>query len=361
MKVFYLTLISTFIISLIARIIEDKNKRPNLFFSIIVIVILSLVAGLRWGIGDTSNYVHLYSLIGPDYDVFNGGYEPGFIIFLSLLKSISKDPQFLLLATSLIIHISNIWFIRKYSKDSYFELGVLMYISSGYYLTTMNGMRQCLVAAILFAATSFIINGNFKLYLSTCLLMSTFHSSALIMIPVYFIARQEAWSKNIYRVIVLFIIGMFLYDPMIDIIFNLLKGSRYEEYSSFNEGGANILRVVVQFVPVFLAYIKRDILKEKWPNSNIFINISLVNVIIMGFSLYNWIFARFNVYTQLYTFILLPYILKHCFPNIREKRLVYFCFIVCYFIFFIYEYKISSAVVYKSNFSISQYFYYMIE
>lgn len=357
MKVFYLVLISTFIISLIARIVEDRKKRPNLFFSLIVIAIIALVAGLRWGIGDTGDYVHLYGLIGPDYKIFNGGYEPGFILFLMLLKSITEDPQFLILVTSLIINILNIWTIRKYSKDSYFELAVFMYIASGYYLVTMNGMRQCLAVSAMFAATELIIRGKFKRYLILSLVMAMIHNSALIMIPMYFVVRQEAWSKNIYRLLILFIIGLAFYEPLMQLVFTLLGDSKYAGYSSFNEGGANVLRVIVHGVPIFLAYIKRDILKEKLENGNVLVNMCLINFMIMGFSLFNWIFARFALYTQLYSFILLPYIIKHCFPNSKEKRLVYFGFIICFFIFFIYEYQISMHISYQSKIDLSNLFY----
>lgn len=68
-------------------------------------------------------------------------------------------------------------------------------------------------------------------------------------------------------------------------------------------------------------------------------------------------FARFALYTQLYSFILLPYIIKHCFPNSKEKRLVYFGFIICFFIFFIYEYQISMHISYQSKIDLSNLFY----
>ena len=348
MKAFYLVLISTFIISLIARIVEDRKKRPNLFFSLIVIAIIALVAGLRWGIGDTGDYVHLYGLIGPDYKIFNSGYEPGFILFLMLLKSITEEPQFLILVTSLIINILNIWTIRKYSKDSYFELAVFMYIASGYYLVTMNGMRQCLAVSAMFAATELIIRGKFKRYLILSLFMAMIHNSALIMIPMYFVVRQEAWSKNIYRLLILFIIGLAFYEPLMQLVFTLLGDSKYAGYSSFNEGGANNLNLDRK--------LSSD-LKEKLENGNVLVNMCLINFMIMGFSLFNWIFARFALYTQLYSFILLPYIIKHCFPNSKEKRLVYFGFIICFFIFFIYEYQISMHISYQSKIDLSNLFY----
>ena len=215
MTVFYLALILGYIISLLARINPDKNGGPSLFFSIILITFLAVISGLRNGIGDTYMYCHLYGLIGPGYDS-NGGYEPGFIFILKILKSISEDPQLMIFTLGVVTTVINVWIIRQYSKC--FELAVLMYIASGFYLVTMNGIRQCLAGAILFAATTFIIKGKFKSYLFVTLLMYTIHNSALVMIPVYFIARMAPWSKNIYRVLILFLIGMLFYEPLMNIV-----------------------------------------------------------------------------------------------------------------------------------------------
>ena len=355
MTPFYLTLFSTYVLSLLARITKKKNEYPNLYFSILVIVIMCLFSGLRNGIGDTPAYVHLYSLIGPGYDS-KGGYEEGFILFLKILKNISSDPQFMIFVTGVITTALNLWTIRRYCNNSYYEVAVFSYIASGYFLTTMNGIRQSLAASIIFAGTFLIIKGKFILYLILCILMMQVHNSAFVLIPCYFIARTEAWSKRIYILIILFIIGMFLYDPLMSVVFGALGDSKFAEYQNFNEGGANIIRVAVFFAPVILSFIKKDILKIKWPEGNIFINLSLISFLIMGFSLYNWIFARFTIYFMPYTFVLLGYIIKNAFEN-SERRLVYYGFMVCYFIFFIYEYKISMGMVYTTDFNFKEFFY----
>lgn len=358
MKIIYLMMIPTFIIAYMARILtnKEKNKKPNILLSIILISIFVLVAGLRSGLGDTWAYAYTYTHIGPETDIFKSSYEAGFILFLLFLKRFSNDPQFMIFVTAAITNILNIWLIRKYSEDSYFELSIFMYIAAGTYVVTMNGIRQCLVASLIFAGTIFIIKRKFISYCITIILLSTIHSSALIMIVIYFIAIKEAWSKDIIKIIIIFLIGMILYEPLMNVIFGILGNTKFGQYKDFNEGGANILRIAVSGVPVCLAFIKRDILKDKWENSNIFINIALVNFIIMSFSYFNWIFARFNIYTQIYSIVLLPYIIKNCFQNRKEKRLIYYGFIVAYFVYFWYDTTVGT-ISYKSNFNILNLFY----
>jgi transmembrane protein EpsG len=344
--VFYVQTIIVYIFSLYARLSLNRNRVIRFACISFVIVVLVLVSGLRSGIGDTGDYVHLYKLIGPEY-VSSGGYEPGFILFFRVLKIISDNPQFMIFVTSVIINVAIIWAISKY--PGYFELSTFLYITSGYYLVTMNGIRQSIAAAVLFACTHFIIKGKFKSFTAAVLLASTFHTSAVILIPVYFVARNEAWSKKICKYIIVLLIALIFFQPIMDYVFTLLGDSKYGAYKDFNEGGANIIRVAIYAVPVFLSYIKRRQIKEQWPESDVFVNITLLNFLIMCFSLYNWIFARFTIYFQLYGIVLLAYIIKSI-PRREEKNFLYYGLVTCYFIFFYYEHVITLNIVYRSNY-----------
>lgn len=353
MWIFYLTIIITFILAIVAIILKGKKQRANLLITILIMSIFTLVSGLRSGIGDTYAYVYIYNIIGNDYDIMRSAYEPGFIMFLMLLKNISNNPQLMILVTSLIVNVFNIWVIRKYSENC-FEMSVFLYMVS-YYIVTMNGIRQALVASIIFLCTPLIVKRKFKTYALIMIILSTFHVSCLIMIPIYFISIREMWSRGVWMTIIIFLISMVFYDPVINLIFEILGNAKYAEYKDFNEGGANILRIAVYFIPVILSYLKREELKE-WKYCNIFINMTLINFIIMGFSYYNWIFARFNIYTELYVIIALPYIIKKCFNNSKEKRVLYYSLIVLYLIFFIYDCKVS-GIYYTTKFNSVNFFY----
>lgn len=346
MKVFYITLIVTFILAIMARLLRNNKGKPNLLFFLVIVGIIVAVAGLRDNIGDTGMYKELYRNVIKG-NVPEGSYEAGFVFFLTILTKISIDPQFMIFVTSFITQGLNLWTLRSYA--SLFELQVYMYITSGYFLTLMNGVRQGLAASVMFANTKFILDNNFKMYLFMTLLISTVHSSALIMIPVYFIVKNEAWSKRIKKIIIASCICMLIGQPFIEWLLNSLEGTRYGGYESFDEGGSSIFRTIIAAVPVVLAYLGRDKLKKEWPESYVFVNMSIINLIIMSFSLFNWIFARFSYYFQPYTFVLLPYTVKTLF-NKKEKDLVYYLFIICYFGFMYMEYVVSMGIQYKSNF-----------
>lgn len=329
MKVIHATIFVVFIFSLMANMSKQKGNKPNIIFVLIIILILGLVSGLRTVMGDTGAYKHSYELVGSgQYNANEGeGYEAGWIKFYEYLNSISKDPQFMLLVTSFIVVTFSILTLRKYS--SFFELETYLYITSGTYIVSMNGIRQSVVAAILFWYVKFIIDGKFIPYCIVSLLLMNFHKSAFIMIPVYFIVRLEAWEQKTNKIMAIGIVFVLLYGKLQPLLTSLMQDSSYGGYMYATEGGANIIRTLIAAVPVVLSYVYRKDIKENWNNGNVFINMSIVNLIFMALATYNWIFARFNMYFTLYNVVLIPYIIK-CIPNVKEKRLIYYTAVICY-------------------------------
>lgn len=355
MVVFYATLILTYISYFLARIAYEKRYRViAIMFSIIVAIVLIFVSGMRNGIGDTGMYMHSYRMLAQNPAIPRDGKDLGFTMISLLLIPISSNPQILVFVVALITNLFNVISFNKYK--SYLELQVYMYITSGYYIITMNGMRQCLAAALLFMCLPLIIKGKFKAYCILVIIISMFHGSALMLIPIYFIVREEAWSK---KMIIFMIFGMacvLLYDVVSPIFFKALESTQYAEYSDYDGGGSSFMRVVVNAVPVILAYLKRKELKILWPESNIFVNMSIINTMFVAAGMFNWIFNRFTLYLQLYNFVLIPFIIKNCF-NGKERRLIYIAFLACYFIFFYYEQVIGMNMSYPTNFNLMEFIF----
>lgn len=352
MTVFYGTLFSTFLFGLCSRFKGEKLKVNRYLFVFIIISIFILVSGLRANIGDTYAYIEGYEKLASFSGFTEDAKDKGFTIFQLFLYKISQDPQFMIFVTSFITQFCILYTLYKYR--SYYELEVFMYITCGVFLVTMNGIRQAIVGAILFFCTKLIIDGKFVLYSIITVILSTMHASALIMIPVYFIARQKAWEKNTFIIIGVSLIGFIFFYEIMPAFFDALENTNYAQYESFMDEdgvGSSFMRVLVNAVPVVLSYMYRDTLKKVWPDSDIFVNMSLINLIFTVFGLYNWIFVRFQLYFQYYNIVLIPYIIKNCIKDRSMRDLIYYLFIICYFIFFYYEQVIGgNGSGYRSKF-----------
>lgn len=354
MRIFYLTLSTTYIFCILARVSRKKYKILSGFFILLVALILICVSGLRNNIGDTFFYAHSYKLLSQNPSNISFEKDIGFSLINLLLMKISSNPQILIFTMALVTNGLNILELSK--NNTYIELEIFMYITSGYYLTTMNGMRQCFAAALIFICTDFIVEENFKKYFIYIVLISFLHQSALIMIPMYFVVREKAWSKKVIIFIVIALITIISYNQISTILFKVLENTNYSGYAEFNEGGSSFLRTIINAIPVCLAFLKRKELEECSDKSNILVNMSIINLIFVSFGMYNWIFNRFGMYLQLYNFILLPMIIKECFKG-KERRIIYFAFIILYFALFYVETDLLGNVRYMSDYKINELLY----
>lgn len=352
MTIMWLNLSLVYLFSSLSRLYSiplpntlDRVK-PSKFYAVLVIMCLVTVAGLQKNIGDTYFYMHSFRITEFKWQDIDFSGDFGFNIFQLLLQKISPEPQILIFATAFITNLLIVMVLYKYSRIV--ELAVYVYIASGMFTTSMNGIRQYLAAAIVFCSTKYLLNGNFKKYAIIILLASTVHKSALVLLPIYFVVRREAWTKVTFILLTLSIFIVLGFNAFSGMLFSALDNTQYGHYSGFAEGGANKLRIVVIVIPVLIAFLGREKLKILWPESDYIVNMSIISVFFIIIASQNWIFARFNIYFGLYGLILISWIVKLFREN--NQRMIYFGIIVFYFIYFYFEHVISLGLRYESDF-----------
>jgi transmembrane protein EpsG len=320
--------------------------KPNKLFSLIVMFALVIVSGLRNNIGDTYFYMHSYQVM--DFHLKNMKLidDFGFFILQSLLHHISNDPHILVFFTSLVTNVLIVIALYKYSRM--IELSFFVYFTSGMYIVSMNGIRQFLAASIIFVATNLLLKGKWWQFMLVVLFAATIHRTALIFIPIYFIVRRKAWSKSTFIILLLGVLIAFGFGEFQALLFDALSNTEYGHYSDFQEGGANIIRVLVTAVPILIAYLGREKLKELWPKSDYIVNLCILGLVFMIVSTKNWIFARFDIYFGLYNLILISWIIKLIAK--RYRPVLYILLVICYLAYFYYEQVITLDIQYHSDF-----------
>ncbi|MBT2642190.1 EpsG family protein [Bacillus sp. ISL-41] len=354
MTVLWINLLIVFLLAVFSRYFSTTfvlngsivSVKPNKFIVFGIVISFILVSGLRNNIGDTPFYMHAFELSDFTWEFVKTQDDMGFAILQMILKSYSNDPQILVFITALITNALIIIGLYKYSR--LFELSVYVYVTGGLFLVTMNGIRQCLAAAIIFSATKYLIEGNWLKYTLAVIFASFFHQSALILIPIYFLVRNKAWTKATLVLLLgaaLIVLG---FNQFSSALFSVIQDSQYGVYSQFDEGGANIIRVFVFSIPLIIAFFGREKLKDIFPDSDVIVNMALIGLSFMIISTANWIFARFNIYFELYQIILISWIVK----VFREKdqKLVYLVIILCYLAYYFFESVISLNIKYSSNY-----------
>jgi transmembrane protein EpsG len=352
MTILWMTLASVFLLSVAARYfstpsgIAPAGITPNRMLAAAAALVIALVAGLRSNIGDTYLYMHGYTVNEHTWQSLAGGKDIGFGMLQMLLKQFTPDPQILVLTTAVITNLLIMAVVYKYTR--LYGLSVYLYITTGTFTISMNGIRQFLTASIVFACTGFLLQGKWKPYMALVAVASLFHQSALIMIPIYFIVRREAWTKTTFMLLgvaVGFILG---FNQFSELLFSAIKDTQYGHYQVFAEGGASYIRAIVWMIPLVIAYFSREKLRAIFPKSDIFVNLSLVGAVIMLISTQNWIFARMAIYFNLYQLILIAWLIK-VFRQ-KDQKLVYLAVLVFYFVFYFYESVIALGLEYESDY-----------
>ena len=353
MTVWWITLFSTYFLCLFARM-SGKYKyvkgervfRANALFAGMACAVLIFVSGFRQGIGDTGTYRQIFDKLPSSFIGFlkhpTIKDDRGFYAVATFIKQfISKDSQIILLCMAIIT--IGLIFITYYKNTDMIEMAVFLFITSGCYLVTMNGVRQYLASAILFFCFPMIHKKQWKFYIPIVLLCSTIHQSALIFLILYFVVDKPAWGNMTKWIL---FAGIFLFvsypitGPMLANILGETQYGNYKEALMSTGAGANMIRVLVMAVPVVLSYLGKDFLRGKEKYYNIVVNFSVINLIAILLATRFWIYARFNMYFSVYMAMLLIWCIKYLFDE-RNEKLVYLMCMGCYTFYYYYETHIS--------------------
>lgn len=326
---------------------EIYEARTNLFMALVTFSVIIFFAGMRSHVADTTAYIKMfndYPLFSEARDVLldSSAREPGFRLFSILIKTyISDNYSVWLWIIAIISGISVMLPLYKYSCN--FGVSAFLFMASCQFIWMFNGMRQFLVASVIFACTGLILRSKTILYIVIVCILSTIHISALILIPMYFIAKGEPWNKRTILFIGAIILAMVFADRFTNLLTGVVETTDYatsvEEFKDTDDG-TSVIRILVESVPIIIAFVYRDKIKDKLtPVIKLSINMSLIAsglYVISKIARSGILLGRLPIYFSMYNLILLPWLLQNIFEK-REKDLIYYTMIVCYFGFFYYQ------------------------
>lgn len=147
-----------------------------------------------------------------------------------------------------ILAIFNIYslskFIHNYTPSQYYWLAIFLYVfNSGHMLIQLSSIRQTLAINIFLLSINYIIKRKALIYICLILLASTFHTSAYILLPLYFLNFKREYS---YRIItatsLLLYFSLTILSPTIKLLaIDFITSSELSEinrYSYYEESGS---------------------------------------------------------------------------------------------------------------------------
>lgn len=355
MIVYYITILITAIVAWSAQLSKKRvlktnsvlsseitKKKPGSFFVFLTATILVLVAGLRWGVGTDYNQ-YAWSYIWYSRSTLSELLQFGEMG----IRSISVISRYLYDDSATMFFIASILtiglFVSTIAKNSsMFAFSILLFIFIGSWHGTFNGVRQYLACAVIFAGHRYMVEKRFLKYLLVVGIACLCHVTALIMLPLFFIATRKINFKQVVLLFLIVIVLGFSYDYIfkaLEILMN--KTIKMAPYMTTR---VNILRVAVTFAPFALLFIRTKNNKMDL-DLNFYLNMLIINAALMVATLNSAYLARVGIYTQIYTVVALPKILGRF--DKKTAMLIKFVIIACYAVYWYIE---VSGNPYLSNF-----------
>lgn len=219
-------------------VLEKKAIGRKSFW--VPLIALALFAGIRSHRVGTDSWSYTrkfrYELPIENYE-FNDFVELGYQVLEYFLLSITHNYFWLFFLTALLVVGCHLLIAKKYSLD--YPLSIIIFFTLGSYIFFFNGLRQGLAMAIITLATPYFLEKKLYKFLMVIVVASLFHKSALLMIPIYFLANLNI--SSFYKILISFIASLII--SRVVIVELAATNYRYETYTQESEdpGGFMIL------------------------------------------------------------------------------------------------------------------------
>lgn len=337
-----------FYLAYLEKVSYSLNKKKQLINMASVLLIFFF--GLRGFIqSDFQNYYPWYDKLPTLWNysnfikAFSENYEPGFVIFTIICKSIFPNYFFWVFVCAFI----DIILLKKIFREYSFNvcLSFAIYFAIGAIIMEFNLMRNIKAILILILATKYIRERKFGKYMLCVCISTLFHLTAIIFVPLYFILNKK-WPKTMLVAIfcicmaVLFLRISFL--PIILPLIAQLLGGEYAVLTDyyFSSGALDAsygisFGLVERVITFFLVCRYYDKWIDKTGNKFIFLN--MVIIYFMCFSL----LTEMSVLLERFAYF---FALSYCifYPNLF--RVIQFSnnrIILSFFVFSVFSLKIA--------------------
>ncbi|MBQ4104915.1 MAG: EpsG family protein [Clostridia bacterium] len=233
---------------------NPEHKRPTTYwlFVFICTAILACVAGLRYYVGtDYGSYYRGYANTAAEFtELIKTWDEPGLSVIAKFLMFFSEDGAVFVFALAAITVFLFVFMLAKHTDDFFFV--VMLYIFTSCWSGCFNGARQYLAAAILFAGHRYIFERKFIHYCIVVFLASSFHITALIMLPMYFIITKRLSLQKIVFILVSGIALVYSYDFLFGLVGILKDSETGGADTTYAQNDIHPLRIAIAFAPIVL-------------------------------------------------------------------------------------------------------------
>ena len=332
---------------------NNSFNKPNKLSYYLTAIVLTIFATIRSSdVGtDSNNYVGIFNQFKDSTEsIFSitTSIEIGYLILQEIAINISNNYWSLFFAVALVCVFTTYYTINKLSDNV--KVSVFIYFSLASYLFFFNGARQAIAASICGLAIYFLINKKRVGYFIIILLAYSFHSTALLMLPFYYILRLPFKTRNL----ILYFLGSFIALYYLTSILSLFDESTFERYSVYETRGATggyLITLFFFIMSLIFIFFRKKIEKSKLRKYDLYLNMcifSSVIYLVVSLTGRDVNFLRLSLYFSMGYILIWPIIFASV--PIFKQRITRLIFVIIHLAFcFFYIFKFSNLNPYVIN------------
>lgn len=305
----YYTILTIILVCAIVYDLRGKSRHKDIWINI-VLILLILLAGLRYHIGtDSIYYEHQFSTFPTVFslrvkDFSQLDFAPLYVIFNSLLRTITSEFVIVQLVVSIVINCSIVSFIKRHLGTEFIFTFLLFYFCTLYYSLNCETLRESIAISIFLRSIDYYKEKNWRKYYIYILAAFLFHYGAFLLFALPLINYVKINRKNVVTYFIVFV-GLIILIPFLHIdklLLSLLSIfgpiSQYTSYIVIDQRvhfvtfSAILNRLIL---PVFFLYYQsKNENDNKWTSLSFMLMAYLITVWITTLTVD--IFYRYNVY-----------------------------------------------------------------
>ena len=298
----------TLIFSTMLSFLKENTKKILL----LPFAVLFIFAALRYDYGnDYMSYANIFkNLTRYDYNLLIG--EELFV----LLNKISPSYQVMLIVVSLFFLFMVYKLISENVNIEYFGIAFLIFVINPYlFLVNLSAVRQSIAIALFIIAIEFAYKRKIIPYIIFIAIATLFHNSAIVLLPIYFIANGKELKKwQIITVVGIFIFILLTPDVLfgfIEEVLSFLDNANYNYY--FDNGTENSLRATF-LSALYGVYVLMNINRLSGKKL-MFAKLYLLSIAFAVLAIRLSMLTRIQMYFDIFSVVAIPAIIEENYKN----------------------------------------------
>lgn len=229
----------------------NYQKRNSIAITFFFVMLTILVMLRHENVGnDTRNYMHYFSRFAVTHweRLRKSELEPGYVVLNKAISMVSKNPNFFLAVSALLVSAMIYPTYKRLLTDSALTIALFCCMSTFYML--FSGIRQMIAIGIGFVAYDFSRKNKPIFFSLMVLLAMTFHTSAFMLAAIYPLYHARITKKWLYILVPVMTV-IFLFN---DSIFGILSAimERYTKYDGgISSTGAYTMLILFAVLTAF--------------------------------------------------------------------------------------------------------------